>query len=457
MARAVEMDLTSGSIFKKLIIYAIPFIFSNILQILFSATDIAVLGMMVNDDAVAAVGANSSLNNLLVGFFIGVSMGANVVLSRYVGARDLENSRRTVGTSILIAFIAGFILLVIGVPMADTFLVWMGCDAEILPQASIYLKIYFLGMPIMMIYNFGASILRAVGDTKRPLIYLVIGGVANVILNVLFILMGMTVEGVAIGTIVSQFISMVLILIALFKSSGYGALRRKYLKIYKKQLNEIIQIGLPSGIQSVAFNISNVLIQSKVNAFGKIGMSGNTTAQQFDSMVYQVGHAISMSVMAFVGQNVGAKRMDRVKKTILKGTVIVVAFEFIVGALFALLSGPLCGIIASTPEVIEYAKLRLKIMCITYFLCGIMENLAYSMRAMGKSVTAMIVSILGACVFRTLFVEILFNVYPYFSTLFISYPASWLVTILMYVFLLPRTYKNLKHKMEKGKDKAVIE
>ena len=455
MARAREMDLTSGSTFKKLIIYAIPFILSNILQILFSATDIAVVGIMVNDDAVAAVGANTSLSQLLVGFFIGVSTGASVVLSRYVGARDLENSRRTVGVSIMLAIFAGLILLVIGVPMSETFLVWMGCDAEILPQATTYLRIYFLGMPIMMVYNFGASILRAVGDTRRPLIYLVIGGVANVILNVLFILMGMTVEGVAIGTIVSQLICVILILIALFKSSGYGALRKKYLRIYKRQLLEIIQIGLPSGIQSIAFNISNVLIQSKINSFGKVAMSGNTTSQQFDGIIYQVGHAISLSVMAFIGQNVGAKRMDRVKTTIKDGIIIVTLFQFGIGAFFALLAKPFCSIIASSEEVLAYATTRLKILGFTYFFCGIMECLANAMRAMGKSVTSMIVSILGACVIRILFVQISFNFYPYFSILFIAYLVSWLFTISMYLFLVPKTYKTLKARMNLDKESTI--
>ncbi len=451
MARIREMDLTSGPIFKKLIIYAIPFIFSNILQIMFNATDIAVLGMMVSDDAVAAVGANSSFNFLLIGFFIGLSTGANVVLSKFVGAKDVENARKTVGTSILLALLTGVILLAIGVPFAPIFLSWTGCDAEILAQATIYLRIYFLGMPIMMVYNFGASILRAVGDTKRPLIYLTIGGVANVILNVLFILMGMTVEGVAIGTIVSQLICVVLILRTLFKSNGYGAIRRKYLRLDKGLIKEVLKIGLPSGVQSVAFNISNVLIQAKVNfSFGKLGMSGNTTANQFDGMVYQVGHAISMSVMAFVAQNVGAKRMDRVKTTIIYSIFILIIFEFGVGVVFALLSKHLCGIIASTPEVIEYATVRLKIMGLTYFICGIMENLAYAMRSMGKSVTAMVVSIIGACVIRTIFVEVSFSFFPFYSTLFLSYPVSWVITILMYTFLLPRTYKQLKQKIEKA-------
>lgn len=448
MARIKEMDLTSGPILKKLTIYAIPFIFTNILQIFFSATDIAVLGIMVNDNAVAAVGANTSLNNMLVGLFVGLSIGTNVVLSRYVGAKDLERSRRTVGTSILLALIAGGILLCVGVPMAETFLIWMGCAPEILPMATVYLRIYFLGMPIMMVYNFSASILRAVGDTKRPLIFLAIGGVANVILNVLFILMGMTVEGVAIGTIVSQFISATLTLSVLFKGNGYGSLKLKYLKIFKTQFKEILTIGLPSGLQSLAFNISNVLIQSTVNSFGAVGMSANTTAQQFDAIVYNVGNAVSMSTMSFVGQNIGAKRMDRVKRTIFDGALLVFIMQFGVGAIFALLAPQLCGIIANSPEVIAWATVRLTIMATTYFLAGEMEVCANSVRGMGRPIISLIISVLGASVFRILFLEITFAIWPYFNTIFWSYTASWAFTTIVYLIVVPMVFKSVKRKIQ---------
>lgn len=448
MARIKEMDLTSGPIFKKLTIYAIPFIFTNILQIFFSATDIAVLGIMVNDNAVAAVGANTSLNNMLVGLFVGLSIGTNVVLSRYVGAKDLERSRRTVGTSILLALIAGGILLCVGVPMAETFLIWMGCAPEILPMATVYLRIYFLGMPIMMVYNFSASILRAVGDTKRPLIFLAIGGVANVILNVLFILMGMTVEGVAIGTIVSQFISATLTLSVLFKGNGYGSLKLKYLKIFKTQFKEILAIGLPSGLQSLAFNISNVLIQSTVNSFGAVGMSANTTAQQFDAIVYNVGNAVSMSTMSFVGQNIGAKRMDRVKRTIIDGAILIFLIQFGVGGLFTIFAPQLCGIIANSPEVIAWAVVRLTIMGLTYFICGEMEVCANSVRAMGKPIVSLIISVCGASLFRILFLEITFAIWPYFNTIFWSYAASWTFTTIVYWIVVPMVFKSVKRKIQ---------
>ncbi len=449
MARAREMDLTSGSIFRKLIIYAIPFIFTNILQILFNAADIAVVGIFVDDDAVAAVGANTSLSTLLVGMFVGLSIGANVVLGRYVGARRVEEAHKTVGSAILIALVSGFILLAIGVPMAETFLRWMDCDEQILEMAATYLRIYFLGMPIMMLYNFCASILRAVGDTRRPLIFLTIGGVVNVLLNLFLVcLLNMTVEGVAIATITSQAISATLSLIVLIRSDGYGALKFKHLRFYKEQVKEIMIIGVPSAIQSVAFNISNVLIQSTVNSFGKVGMSANTTAAQFDGVVYNVGNAIAMSTMAFVSQNIGAKRMDRVKSVILNGILVVFIFQFAIGAIFALLSQFLCGIIASSEEVIELAAVRLTIFGIFYFMCGIMEVCANSLRGMGKPIVALIVSIMGASVFRIIFLEVSMTLWPAFSTIYWSYPASWAFTIFAYLLILPRTYNKVKAKIE---------
>lgn len=444
MANAREMDLTKGSILKKLTIYSIPFIFANILQILFNTADIAVLGIFVGDDAVAAVGANSALSGLLVNLFVAFSIGSNVVLARYVGARDMDGARKTVGTSILLALIAGIILLVIGVPCSELFLKFMGCDPEILHMATVYLRIYFLGMPIMMLYNFCASILRAVGDTKRPLMYLAIGGAVNVVLNIFFVIvLKMTVEGVAIATITSQLISATLSIITLLKSDGYGCLKTKYLKISKEQLKQIMIIGVPSAFQSLAFNISNVMIQSKVNSFGAVGTAANTAAAQFDAVIYNVGNAVAMSGMAFASQNIGAKNMARVKKTIFNTILLVFIFQFGIGALFALLSPWLVGFIVSGSETIQLAASRLTIMGLTYFLCGIMEVFANSVRAMGKPIVSLIVSVFGAAVFRVAWLEVTFLIWPYFHTIFLSYLASWSFTIIIYLFVTPKVFKKV--------------
>ncbi len=449
MSRIKDMDLTTGSIFNKLFIFAVPFIFTNILQILFNAADVAVVGIFVGDDAVAAVGANGSLINLLVGLFVGLSIGSNVVLARYAGAKDLESSRRTVGTSLLIALIAGMFLMIIGVAFTDSFLLLMKVDAKILGLAGTYLKIYFLGMPVSLLYNFSASLLRAAGDTRRPLIFLTVSGVLNVGLNVFFIVVcKMTIEGVAIATISSQALSAVLCLITLFKNEGYANLKMKYVRIYKKQVKEILTIGVPSGLQSIAFGISNVLIQSTVNSMGDVAMSANTAASQFDGIIYNIGNAISMSCMSFIGQNIGAKRPDRVKRVILCGVLLTIILQFTVGLLFALLAPQLCSIIVNGRETIEKAATRLSIMAIFYFICGIMEVLSNSIRAMGKPIISFIISVMGATVFRIIFMEATLSIWPGFATIYWSYPASWIFTVSILAIFIVNVFKKTKVKLQ---------
>ena len=444
-----EMDLTSGPILKKMFLYAIPFIFTNILQILFNAADVAVIGIFRGDNAVAAVGANTTLTGLVVNFFVAFSIGSNVVLAKYVGAKDLTNARRTIGTSLVLAITAGLILVSIGVPLAPTFLKIMGCAPEILDMATIYLRIYFLGMPITMLYNFCASILRAVGDTKRPLVFLMIGGVTNVLLNLFFVCVcNMNVEGVAIATITSQAISATLSLRVLAKGNSYGSIKKEYFRIHKKQLAEICKIAVPSGLQSIAFNIANVLIQSTVNSFGAVGMSANTVSGQFDAMIYNLGNAIALSSMAFVSQNIGAKRMDRVKRSIYCGLLLVVLMSFGVGSLFAIFAPNLCGIIANSQEVINMAVIRLCIMASTYFICSIMEVFSFSVRAMGYSVYSLIISVIGAVVIRMLALKIGISLINEFYIIFITYPISWVITDLVYIFAVVKIYKKVKAKIE---------
>lgn len=458
MAKTKEVDLTHGSIFKKLFLFAVPFIFTNILQILFNAADIAVVGIFVNDDAVAAVGANTALITLLTGFFVGLSIGANVVLSRYAGKRDREAAMRTVGTSIMVALVAGIALMLIGVLFTREFITLMNCDPRIMDQAETYLKIYFFGIPIMLVYNFAASLLRAAGDTKRPLIYLCISGVVNVALNVFFVVVcKMTVEGVAIATISSWSISAVLCLIALFRSKEYASLRLKYLRFFKIQLKEVLLIGIPSGLQSVAFSISNVLIQSTINSYGATAMSANTTAAQFDGIIYNIGNAISMSCMSFIGQNVGARKMFRVKKVIFCSIILILMLQLSVGLLFTLLAPVLCSIIVSGEDVIALACQRLSILCPLYFMCGIMEILGNACRAMGKPIVSFIISVMGATVFRIIFMELTLMIWPGFATIYWSYPASWIFTIAMYLCFTPSVYKKLKARIEKTDEQNKVQ
>ncbi len=443
-----EMNMTEGKILGKLIKYAIPLICTNLLQVLFNATDVAVLGMLVDEKAVGAVGSTGSLINLILALFIGLSVGANVVVSRAMGAKDEEGAHRAVGTAICIALFSGIILLVLGVLCSRRFLEWMGTTPDLIDGATRYMTIYFIGAPIMLLYNFIASILRAVGDTTRPLIYLLIGGVLNVGLNIFCILvLNLTVEGVAIATVFAQFISVILSLIALFKSKGYSQLRLKYIKIYKKQLKDIVFIGLPSGLQGALFNISNVLIQSNINAFGTATVAGNTASAQFDNMVYMVGNAIALSCMAFVSQNYGAGRIDRVKKTFWLSVMLVSVVQISVGLIIVLLSNPLLQIIVDDPEVLSYAKIRLSIMSITYFTCGIMECFSFSLRALGKSINAMIISLIGACGLRILWLNTIFLLNPQRFMLYLAWPISWVATIAMYCCFFFPLIKKIEKRM----------
>lgn len=455
MSKSYEMNMTSGPILKKLIIYAIPLIITNMLQLLFNAADVAVLGILVNDNAVAAVGASGSLINLVTSMFIGLASGVQVVLSRRVGAEDVKGSHRLVGTALVTGLLGGLILVAIGVPFARQFLIWMNCAPSVLDGATIYLVIYFLGMPIMMLYNFIASILRAVGDTFRPMLYLLIGGVANIILNVFFIVVcNLTVEGVAIATISSQAIALVLSIIALVKSSGYSKLNVKDLKIRKQEFIDIAKVGLPAGLQSSLFSISNVLIQSTINSFGDLTMTANTIASQFDGFVYQAGHSVALACMAFVGQNLGACDIPRVRKVIKQSIYVVAVFAFALGVLMALCSDILCSIMTNDAEIIEYAKIRLYIVGAPYFLCGIMEVLSYSLRALGRATTSMFISLFWGCVFRVIWLSTFYLLNPTREMVYFSYPISWIFAIITFLIVLSPILKHLSKELSRKDNTA---
>lgn len=427
--RKIEVDMTHGPIFKKLLIFSIPLIFTNILQILFNMADVFTLGLFVNDQAVAAVGANSSLINLITGLFVGLSAGANVVVARSLGNGKTESVKRAVGMSVLLALAAGTALIFIGFFGARTFLTWMNCDSAVIDMAVRYLRIYSLGMPVVLLYNFCASILRAAGETRRPLIYLTMGGVLNVGLNIFFILVvGLNVEGVAIATIVSQAVSSALCLILLIRNRGAVKLCKKYIRFYKEELAEVIKIGLPAGIQGCLFSISNVVIQSAVNSFGDIVMAGNSYAQQFDSVLSQTLNGIALAAMSFVGQNMGAHRYERINRITYECFILVIAVGAVLGGTFALLARPLVGLISSEPKTIEVAAGRMAIIASTYFLDGIMDVYAYSLRGMGKSTTAMVITLLGTCVFRMIWVYSLLEVIDEVFIIYWAYPITWFIT-----------------------------
>lgn len=424
--KKLEVDMTSGAIFKKIVAFAVPLIFTNLLQILFNMCDVLVLGIFVNDRAVAAVGGTSALINLIVGLFVGLSVGANVMVSAYLGKKDEERVRRTVGTSLLVAVIVGTGLIFVGVFGAKTFLEWMSCDENVIDMSATYLKIYFIGMPVMMVYNFCAAILRAAGETVKPLVYLTIGGVVNVILNVFFVLvLNKNVEGVAIATVVSQCISAACCIVLLLKSKGALQLRFKYFRIYREQLWEMIKIGVPSGLQGCLFSISNVVVQSSVNSFGEYVMAGNSYSQQIESVVYQAMNGVSLSALSFVGQNYGAGKYDRIKKIVLECVLLVTAVGVVLGGLAVLLAKPIVGLITDDAYVVDIAAKRLLIVCAPYFLCGIMEVYSFTLRGFGKSTSSMLINLFGTCVFRLVWIKIMLGIIDEVFMIYWAYPISW--------------------------------
>lgn len=440
--------MCEGKILGKLIVYSLPLVFTNVLQLLFNAADVAVLGMFVNDDAVAAVGATGALINLIIGLFVGLSVGANVLVAKFAGEQNTEAAHKTVGTSVIVSLITGLILAFVGYFFAGTFLEWMQCDPDVLDMATKYLKIYFIGMPIMMLYNFCASILRAVGDTLRPLIFLVIGGVVNIGLNLFFVVvLDKTIEGVAIATVASQGISAVLSIIVLLKSDGYGKLDLKKLKIYLPELKEMVKIGIPAGLQGCVFSISNVLIQSTINTFTKTYMTANTIASQFDGFIYTAMNAVSLATLAFVSQNLGAKKLDRVRSVVKLSVAIVTVLGLVLGGIVILFSAQLCGLMTKDPEIVKIAQLRLYILASTYFTCGIMDVLSNCMRGLGKSTTAMIVSLSGSCLFRIVWLNTVYLLNPTIEMIYIVYPISWVLTIGVYMLMYFPTLRKIENNI----------
>ncbi|MCQ2398900.1 MAG: MATE family efflux transporter [Clostridia bacterium] len=460
MAKNYETNLCEGSILKKLILFALPIIASNVLQVLFNSADVAVLGILVpspaSDDAVAAVGSNSALINLIVGLFVGISAGANVVIARCVGEKNVEKARRAVGTSIIISVIFGFVGMLVGSIGAEFFLRLTGCNERFIDLAATYLRIYSFGMPIMILYNFTSSILRAVGDTFRPLIFLAVSGVVNIGLNAFFIVvLGKTVEGVAIATVASQGIAAVLALIALVKGNGYAKLEAKNMRIYKKELVEILKIGVPSGLQGCVFSISNVLIISSINIIDNTGIpavAGNTIAQQFDAFVYQTMNGFAIATLPFISQNYGARNFYRIKRTIFTSLIAVTVLGILTGGGVYLLRVPLCYIMTDTPAAVEVACVRLLYLCVPYFLCGIMDTLSSCMRGLGKSTTAMVVSLTGSCLFRVIWLSTVFQAFQTLEVIYVVYPITWGLTALTYVVLLIPLFKKLKKASEEVRE-----
>ena len=424
-----EIDMTEGPILSKMIRFAIPLMLSSILQLFFNAADVIVVGRFAGSEALAAVGSTGSLINLLVNLFIGLSVGTNVLVARYLGAHDYDNCQEAVHTSILLSVIGGSGLILVGVFFARPLLMLMGSPEDVLPKATLYMQIYFAGMPLNMLYNFGSAIMRSHGDTKRPLFFLTIAGIINVCLNLfMVIVLHMGVAGVAIATIVSQGVSALLTLGALMRTDGFCRVDLKKLKIHKDKLLGMIRVGLPAGLQGIVFSISNVLIQSSINSFGSVVMAGNTAASNIEGFVYVAMNAMYQTALSFASQNLGAKKYDRLSKIMIQSVATVTVIGIIVGPLAYLFGRQLLGIYSESEEVIHYGLIRMRFIATTYFICGIMDVMVGNLRGMGYSVMPMIVSLTGACGTRVIWILTVFAAHHSLEVLYLSYPISWFLT-----------------------------
>lgn len=438
-----EIDMCNGPILKKMLIFALPLMLSSILQLLFNAADIVVVGRFAGDDSLAAVGSTSSLINLLTNLFIGLSVGANVLVARYFGAKKEEELKKTVHTAMTLSLIGGALLTVIGIVGAPLILEWMQSPPEVINLSIIYLRVYFAGITATMIYNFGSSILRAIGDTKRPLYYLSIAGVVNVVLNLVFVIVfHWGVFGVGIATVISQVISAALVLRCLLREQGGIRLDLKCLGVNKGKLLQIMQIGLPAGFQGMLFSLSNVVIQSSVNSFGATIVAGNSAAQNIEGFVYVGMNAFYQAAISFMGQNVGAGKYSRVNKILFAAETCVIVIGFGLSMIVRLFAEPLLSLYTDSPAVVEAGTVRLGIICATYFLCGMMDVMVGALRGLGYSIAPMIVSLLGACAFRLLWIATVFQIdrFHTIETVYTSYPISWTLTFLAHVvtFLIVR-------------------
>ena len=441
-------DLTSGPLTIKIIKFIIPLMLTGILQLLYNAADSIVVGHYDGSSALAAVSSVGALINLLVNAFMGLSVGAAVVVAQDYGAKDYEGVSKTVHTSYLISIIGGIVVGAIGLIFSRQFLIWMGSPEDVLPLSTEYLMIYFIGTPANMAYNFGASILRSIGDTKRPLYFLTISGLVNVVLNlVLVIVFHMGVAGVAYATIISQILSAVMVIVYMMKSKDCVRFVPKKMRIHGDKLKKMLYIGLPAGFQGTVFSLSNVVIQSAVNSFGSLVMAGNGAASSLEGFTYTAMNSVYQASLTFVGQNVGAKKYDRINKVQGVCLVLVTIIGLVFGVTTYCLGEPLLSIyLPNDPEAIPYGIIRMSYIALPYFLCGMMEVMVGGQRGMGMSFIPMINALLGSCVLRIAWISTVFAADPTLFTLYISYPISWIVTTLAHTVFYFVKLHSLKKK-----------
>ena len=444
-------DLTSGPMLQKIILFSLPLAASSILQLLFNAADVVVVGRFAGSTALAAVGSNGSLINLLVNLFVGLSLGANVVAARCFGAQDEKGVQDTVHTAVTLGLVSGVLLAVVGFCTARGLLELMSCPEDVIGLSTLYLKIYFIGMPMTMLYNFSSALLRAVGDTKRPLYCLAAAGIINVVLNLVFVIgFSMSVAGVALATIISQTVSACMVTRMLMKEEGALHLDLHHLGFHMGALKQILLIGLPAGLQSTVFSLSNVVIQSAINSFGSTVVAGSSASANLEGFVYTAMNAFSQAAVTFTSQNMGARKYQNLNRVVLNCLLCAIVTGVVLGGGAVLAGTRLLHFYSSDAAVIAAGYERLRVICGTYLLCGIMDTLASSLRGLGYSVLPMVVSLVGSCLLRLVWIATIFQLNRTPFMLYISYPISWVLTAAVHLACL----LVVRHKM-KSKERSL--
>lgn len=430
-----------------MLMFALPLMASSILQLLFNAADIIIVGRFAGDNSLAAVGSTTSLINLLVNMFVGMSVGVNVLVARFYGAKREADLSTTIHTAVAISIVGGILLTVVGIIGAPFILEWMQTPSEVLDLAVLYLRTYFCGMTAMMVYNFGAAILRAIGDTKRPLYYLITAGIINVTFNMFFVIvLKWGVFGVGLATTISQIVSAIFMVRCLMHEQGAIKLKLKKIRIYKDKLIQILKIGLPAGLQGTLFSLSNVMIQSSVNSFGAVTVAGNSAAANLEGFIYASTNSFYQAAISFTSQNYGAKKYDRINRImfVAEGCSIVIGLVLGIGVVW---TGPvLLTLYTTSNEVVQAGMTRLKIIGVTYALCGMMDTMVGSLRGMGYSVVPMVFSLLGACATRLIWLATIFHIDEFhrIETVYIIYPISWALTAVAHII----TYIIVRKKLD---------
>ena len=439
-----ELDMCSGPILKGILAFAIPIMIMNLLQLLFNAADTIVVGRFNGKEAMAAVGATGSLVNLLVNLFMGLSVGASVVVAQEYGARSQGGVTRAVHTSMTLSIIGGVTVMLLGLFLSRPMLELMGTPEDILDLSSLYLRIYFIGMPANLVYNFGAAILRAVGDSRRPMIFLSVSGCVNVVLNIIFVAcLNMSVAGVAWATVISQYLSALLVVGFMIRSESAVRLSLRHLRVHKEAFVRIVRIGVPAGLQGMLFSLSNVLVQSAVNSFGSTMVAAATAASNIQGLTDTANNALYNSAISFTGQNVGAQRFDRVKGIAWACSMLVMACWVLICGALLLFGRQLLSIYTSDPEVIELGMTRLVVMNAVYFTGAFMSVIPGLSRGMGQSFAPMMCTLIGACLFRVIWIMTVFAWWPTIVCLYLCYPVSWTITAIGQFFIYKRTLKKV--------------